>query len=66
MEVDVCDVVIGAAPWVDKVAIASLSSFAVVVACRLTKGQGLVAGGTGGCARSYLPDCKPGAVGDVE
>ena len=66
MEIDGCDVVMGAAPWVDKVAIASLSSFAVVVACRPTKGQGLVTGETGGPARSYWPDCKPGAVGDVE
>ena len=48
MEIDGCDVVMGAAPWVDKVAIASLSSFAVVVACRPTKGQGLVTGKTGG------------------
>ena len=56
----------GAAPGVDKVAIASLSSFAVVVACSPTKGQGLVTGETGGFARSYWPDCKPGDVRDVE
>jgi hypothetical protein len=48
VEVDGCDVVMGAAPGVDKVAIASLSSFAVVVA-----------GETGGPARPYLPEARP-------
>jgi hypothetical protein len=66
VEIDVCDVVMGVAPGVDKVAIASLSSFAVGVACRPTKGQGLVTGQTGGPARWYWLGRKPGAVGDVE
>ena len=66
MEIDVCDVVMGVAPGVDKFAIASLSSFAVRVACRPTKGQGLVNGQTGGPARSYWLGRKPGGVGDVE